>query len=491
VVSKEPSFGSKIFKLNPGSYDILIEYTESPETKKPSKLLKGVEILGTTKVEQEITFDLGQLTLASLDNAGRNVPANYRILKSGSQSVVAEVQGGNEAVTLSLSPGSYDITAHQLGEVSERLVLTDKGVNVTAGGSEARTFRFQKGTLAMRGQTTLNKKLPLIYQIFPAGKSTQVVASGAVSAEGGSISLSPGLYDMIATGQDPDLPADPRTKVTNLSVEAAKPTDLVVTFEMGQLTLKAVDDKDQPIKAEFRIQDSETKAEVARIASTEKEPAMTPIPPGKYFVTAHSMRGDVEPKPSVTLKDIQVTAKEPVSRTAKFVLGTIRVRGNNAKEEPVRTQFTLYRSGTEDVVAVSKPTDQWVLFDVSPGTYDVKAVDVTATSPEKPHVMISDLKVKAGQTISHESIFTAGKIKIIGRGPNNKIIVVSFKIFEYGADRELINGKTGDDWSVYEIPPGRYYLEAGYVDPIQSVLLKKWVNVTVGDNQVVEQVLRF
>ena len=77
----------------------------------------------------------------------------------------------------------------------------------------------------------------------------------------------------------------------------------------------------------------------------------------------------------------------------------------------------------------------------------MKATDLTATTPDKPYIMLKDLIVEAGKTISHQSIFTAGKIKIIGRGPNNKIIPVSFKIFEYGADRELINGKTGDDWA--------------------------------------------
>jgi hypothetical protein len=115
---------------------------------------------------------------------------------------------------------------------------------------------------------------------------------------------------------------------------------------------------------------------------------------------------------------------------------------------------------------------------------------VSTTEP-KPVQWLRNLKVEDGKTVSHEAIFTAGKIKVIGRGPNNKVISCAFRIFRYGSDRELISGTTSDDWEVFEIDPGKYYLEASYVDEDQAVTLKKWINVSVGDNEVVEQVLRF
>ncbi len=100
-------------------------------------------------------------------------------------------------------------------------------------------------------------------------------------------------------------------------------------------------------------------------------------------------------------------------------------------------------------------------------------------------------KVEDGKTISHEAIFTAGKLKVIGRGPNSKIITCHFKVFKYGTDRELINGVTGDDWEIFEIEPGKYYVEASYHDEEQSVTLKKWINVDIGENEIVELILRF
>jgi hypothetical protein len=55
----------------------------------------------------------------------------------------------------------------------------------------------------------------------------------------------------------------------------------------------------------------------------------------------------------------------------------------------------------------------------------------------------------------------------------------------------LISGDTGDDWQIFDIQPGNYYLEAGYVDPEASVLLKKWISFKVGENELREERLRF
>ena len=101
------------------------------------------------------------------------------------------------------------------------------------------------------------------------------------------------------------------------------------------------------------------------------------------------MRSNADPRPTIVLKGIQVLAKEPTTKVAKFALGTIRIRGTNTKEDPVRSQFTVYESGTDEVVSSSKPTTDWVIFDVPAGAYDVKAVDMTATSEDKPHVRIN------------------------------------------------------------------------------------------------------
>ena len=225
--------------------------------------------------------------------------------------------------------------------------------------------------------------MPFLFKINAAGR-TEIIASGAAPKQGTKVALSPGTYELLATGEDPTLPAEPRTKVTNIVINAGRTTDLTVNFEMGQVTLTAVNDKDEPMAAEFVVRDVTNEMITARASTDGKKPAKLTIPPGTYTVVAYSTLATVDPKPSVTLPDIKVEADKPVTKKAKFVLGTLRVRGTNAKEEPVLTQFTVYRAGTEDVVSASKPTTDWVVFEVSPGWYDIKAIDVTATTGEKP-----------------------------------------------------------------------------------------------------------
>jgi hypothetical protein len=193
----------------------------------------------------------------------------------------------------------------------------------------------------------------------------------------------------------------------------------------------------------------------------------------------------------VPVSNIKVAVDKPATEVVKLVLGTIRLRGRSTKERPIRTQFTIYLAATDEVVSQAPPSDDWMIFDLAPGTYDALAVNLVSEKEPKPMIWLRDIKVADGKTESLEAIFTAGKLKIIGRGPNNKIITCHFKVFKYGSDRELINGVTGNDWEVFEIQPGRYYLEASYHDDLMSVLLKKWINVNIGENEVVEQVLRF
>lgn len=491
VLRREKSFGAKLLRLDPGSYDIRIDYADSAQRKIPSKILKGVEVLATTKLEQTVAFDLGELVLVAVGDDGLAAPARFRLSKAGSAEIDAQVEAGAEPKRLLLTPGEYDISADLLEIQFEGFELSEKGVAVAGGERAERAFRFQKGTLALKGITTQKEAIPFLYQILRAGTPEGLVAGGAFSAEGGSLQLAPGTYDLIVTGTDPKMSASPRTKVANVVISAAETTELTVAFEMGTLKLSAVDGKGNKLPAAFLVRNQESQAEMARAASVGGDPVLLPLPPGTYDIVASSLKSSLEPKPSVPLSGVVVTSDKPAEQVIKFILGTLRLRGSNAKEQPLATQFTIYRAGTEEVVAAAPVAPSWMVFDLAPGRYDALAMNISSEEKPPPMIWLRDLAVEDGRTTSHEAIFTAGKLKIIGRGPNNQIVPCSFKVFQYGKDRELINGMTGEDWEIFEIQPGKYYLESGYHDDVQSVLLKQWVNITVGENEVVEVVLRF
>jgi hypothetical protein len=490
VVKRGESLGTKLLSLPPGTYDILIEYDRSSEERKPSKILKGVEILASTRVEQTIVFTLGQVMLSAVSSEGTLAPSRFKISKAGTDEVVATVEVGAEAKTLYLSPGTYDITTTLLEAEPESFNVTERGVTVSETASMDLTFRFQKGSLAMKGVTTQQTPLPFIFQTFASGTES-LVASGALPAEGGSIELPPGTYDLLVIGQDPAIAASPRTKITGVIIKAGETTALAAIFELGVITLSAVDGKANKLPAEFVLFDQESKAEMARASSPSGLPIQVSVPPGTYDIQAFSTKSILEPKPSTTETNVTITAQQPIEQVIQFVLGTLRLRGRNAKEQPVRTQFTIFPAGGDVAIAQAPPSSDWMVFELTPGTFDVLAAETTTGENTGAMIWIRDVTVEDGKTLSHEAIFTAGKIKIIGRGPNNRVIPCHFKVFKYGMDRELLNGETGNDWDIFEIEPGKYYVEASFHDEQQSVMLKKWINVNIGENEVVELVLRF
>lgn len=494
VVKKETSLGTKLITLKPDTYDFLIEYGSSPQTKKPTKVLKGVEILETTRVEQTVNFDLGQITLSAINNEGKLVPARFEITPASGKAAAegaSSVEIDAEAKSFFLTPAVYNISADLMEVAPEGFSLLEKNVEIKTGETVDKAFRFQKGTLAMKGITTQNEEIPFLFQAYKSGSDKVPVANGAFVRGGGSVALAPGTYDIIAMGTDPNLIASPRTKVKNVEVKAAQKNDLTIKFEMGTLKIGAVDGKNNKIPAEFILRDHDTGIRMTSIKSESGDPVSTPVPPGSYDIVAVSLKSNLEPKPSVPIPTITVTANKPLEQTVKFILGTLRLRGRNAKEQPISTEFTIYKSGMDEIVTKAPVSTDWMVFDLAPGIYDAFAVDTSVTKDPKPMIWLRDLKVEDGKSSSHEAIYTAGKIKIIGRSSNNRIIQCKFKVFRYGADRELISGVTGDDWEVFEIDPGKYYLEASYVDDVQTVTLKKWINISIGENEVVEQVLRF
>jgi len=494
VVKRDKSFGTKLLSLDPGTYDILIEYSESPELKKPSKILKGVEILATTRVEQTVNFDLAQLQLSAINNEGKLVPSVFevrRLTEGGTPMTPVQVQTGIDAKSVFLTPGTYTITGNLAEATPEPFTLFEKDIKLSSGMMTDRVFRFQKGTLSLKAITTQKTQIPFIFQAYRTGKVDVPIASGAFPKSGGSVQLAPGTYDLLAIGSDPEMMASPRTKVTGVEIKAADKKDVTINFEMGELKLAAIDGKDNKLPAEFVVRDHETQLEMAKVKSESGSEVKIPIPPGTYDIVATSLKSTLEPRPSVPVTGVVVAPDKPAEKIIKFVLGTLRLRGRDSKEKPIITQFTMYKAGSDKLVSGAPATTDWVVFDLAPGSYDALAINTASTQEPKPMIWLRDLKIEDGKAISHESIFTTGKLKIMGRGPNNKLIICKFKVFQYGADRELIYGVTGEDWEIFEIEPGKYYLEASYVDNINNVVLKKWINISIGDNEVVEQIIRF
>ncbi|PIR24660.1 MAG: hypothetical protein COX62_00420 [Deltaproteobacteria bacterium CG_4_10_14_0_2_um_filter_43_8] len=491
---EETSFGTKLLELNPGTYDLLIEYSQSSEAKLPSKLIKGVEVLANSKIEQMINFDLAPITLSAVSDDDKPVAARYEFFKSGQKSPVAQITAPAQSKTYFLTPGNYNIVAMKQDSGPEHFLLSEENVSLALMNPVEKVFRFQRGSIALKNITSQQTSLPFLFRIYDQEKPDHLIGSGALPAEGGSIQVAPGKYSLLLIGQDPKLPANPRTRITNVLVEPAKTVEVNALFQMAILQLHAQNTQNENLKASFKLYEKDSGELLTSVDYNGKETTTIAIPPGNYDILS-TLTGDfLEPKPSVRLKNVTVSVEQPANVKALFTLGTLRLRGETSKGKTVTTKFFLFNSTETEAVLETPASEAWVTLALVPGTYDVKAVDFNAKEDdtnEKRHVWLRDVNVEDAKSISHEAIFTAGKLRIIGRGPNGKLINCTFKVFQYGADRELINGETGDDWKTFEIDPGRYYLEAAYVDKENSVVLKKWINLKIDDNEIVENVLRF
>jgi hypothetical protein len=134
---------------------------------------------------------------------------------------------------------------------------------------------------------------------------------------------------------------------------------------------------------------------------------------------------------------------------------------------------------------------EWVTTTLIESNYDIKVEDASARSDPKPNVWFHDVNINAEQEAVVEAIFKNGKLKMMCRGPNDVKLTCDYKVFSYGMDSPLFEGVTEERWKEFDIPPGNYYIEAGYHDEKDEVLLKKWISIRIQPNEMLEQIIRF
>lgn len=489
VLQKEESYGIELLRLPAGSYDILVEYSGSKVTQKPSKLLKGVELTATGKVEQEIRFDLASLTLSAFDAAGKAVPTQFTLHTAGTQTKIAEWTSEGEEETLFVAPGSYDLTALKKEPPGQEMTLEEPNIQVSLEQGFIKRFAFQTGTIILKSATSDKKPIAVSYSVTKATLPDSMIAKGKLEATGGKIELPPGTYDIYIEGEDPTYKVQPRGELKNVAVEGGSIQEQTIVLKIGQIHLKALKAENEKAPSEFKIINQDQR-EVASVVSKEGEVTLA-LSPGTYDVQAHLLSTIYTKPPIAEVKEVKIEEGKTLEQRVVYELGALKLLGRNAKEQRINTKFTIFEGGTEEVVAQIGPTRDWVQFDLPKGNYDLKAIDVNAQGELGSFVWQRDITIEANALYVREAVFTNAKLRLIGRGTNNQIVPVRFKIYEYGHDRPLISGATGQDWQSFDLVPGNYYVEASYIDQESSQILKKWITLQISENEFVEKELRF
>lgn len=490
ILQREESFGIELLRLPPGAYDILVEYHQSISEKKPSKVLKGVELTQTGKVEQEIRFDLAAMTLAAFDKEGKPAKTEYILFKAGEKQKIASAISEGVETTFFIEPGMYDLVANRIAPEGQAMTLAEKNITTSLEQGFSKIFSFQTGTLVLKGMTSAKQPVALAYKVKKPGDEATIILEGEVEKTGGKIELPPDVYDIVVEGFDPSLASRPKGKLENITVEGGSLQEQTITLTVGTLKLKAVKAGEEAANAEFIILDPETEEVVAK-AKGEKGEANITLSPGKYQAQAQLISDVYQEGPKTEKTEVVIVENKETEATLRFELGTLKILGRNAKEQKLETTFTIYEGATENVVATAGPVKNWITFDLSPGNYDIKAVQSETKAEGQPTVWQRNIDITIDSLYVREMVFTNAKLRLIGRGTNNEVIPVQFKVYKYGHDRPLFDGITGQDWQSFDINPDQYYIEASYHDPDSSQILKKWVSLKVNENEFVEKELRF
>jgi len=489
IVERAESSGIKFLKLSPGSYDIRVDYATSLEKTKPSKIVKGVEVGATSKTEQIIHFDLGAINITAVNQNGKETTSNFYIRKSGSDDIIGSLLAVPSPQVIFLTPGKYDIDAETAEEGTATLTAQVKDVEVKDGETIEQTLKFQTGQLSLKAQNISKQTVPISYRITKPG-SPEVIASGSGPMEGMVIDLAPGKYDVYVAWVDPNIQGSPEVKLSDITISGGETLEQLATIVTGTLKLSGKDSAGKLIHTEFSIKKAGDPAEIAKAVS-ETAPIEIFVAPGSYDVTALDTTSKVVPAPSILWENVVLKEGETVAKEAEFKLGTWKAIGKNAKQQMMTTTFTIYRGGTDEPLVTETSERDWITFNLTPGIYDAKAEDTEAKSEPKPSVWFHDVEIKQGETVTSEAVFTSGKLKLLCMGTNNTPLICEFNLFSYGSDTALFSGVTTSEWQEFDIPPGKYYMEAGWHDPKEEQFLKKWLNISVNENEIVEEILRF
>lgn len=491
VVEQGRTPGVKFFQLQPGTYDILITYADSLQDPKPSKLLRGVEVQGSARAEQTLYFELGFLELSGVSPYGEPVALTYALHTPGDTKALATIEGRSEPIKTALTPGEYVLMASgpTINEIP--LTTTSDPLTITAGKKLGYTFRFETGELVLRAQTSRGDFVRAEYAIGLQSAPDKTLTKGELHPEGNTIPLPVGDYVVVIRAGKGLLQNAPEVRLDQVTIPARDRVQELITFPVGNLQVIGKESGGTPTKTEFTLTRSH-ETDILWRTITKETADETTIAPGLYTIMATRLGGNITPPPVIVWEDVEIGEEKTTVKEAIFQLGTLQLLSKDAAGAPLRGEFTLFRPGiTEPLATQRTASGDPLILQLTPGLYDVRAQDVSASGDVKPTIWLHAIPVAANETTSREVVFTSGRVRITCRGTNNTPLPCSFRFFTYGQDAPLFSGATEEEWEEFEIKPGYYYLEVDFNDLAKSHHLKKWINVHVAENETVEEIVQF
>ena len=359
-----------VFQLMPGTYDIEVE--NQTDANKPKVSLAGITIESGKRVEKEVEFSGGTLTVKAVRN-GKPLSAMCIVFagQGAERKQVTRSMTRDEGAVFQLMPGTYDIEVENQTDANKPKVSL-AGITIESGKRVEKEVEFSGGTLTVKAVRN-GKPLSAMCIVFTGqGAERKQVTRGMTQDKGVVFQLLPGTYDIEVENQTDA--SKPRVSLPGITIEGGKSVEKTVEFSGGTLMVKAVRNG-KPLSAMcivFTGQGDERK-QVTR-SMTQDKGAVFQLLPGTYDIEVENQTDASKPK--VSLPGVTIEAGKSIEKTAEFSGGTLTVKAvRNGK--PLSALCVVFTGEGADrkQVTRSQTRNEGAVFQLVPGVYSLSVED--------------------------------------------------------------------------------------------------------------------
>ncbi|MCF8111661.1 MAG: VWA domain-containing protein, partial [Desulfobacteraceae bacterium] len=368
-----------------------------------------------------------------------------------------------------LKPGTYKVvfTDEQLPGNPSR---SFSDVKVELDQTVSRTARFEAGILELSAIKE-NRKIHAHARIY---QKDNLAASGWLE-EGKSraFSLLPGVYRVEVT--DKSIPEEPVVSLKDVEIKSGQSISRQANFSReGELKIEAMREG-KGIHVHARVYKGDE-----RVASgwlEEGRGASFKLLPGVYRVEVQDKK--IPQQPVVVLEDIEIEPGQTVSKQAQFAReGQLRIEAFKG-DKSIHVYAQVYK-GDKRVASSWLEEGKGASFKLLPGVYRVEIQDKKI--PQQPVVVLEDIEVQPGQTVSKQAQFVQEGQLRIEAFQGGRSLHVYVKVYK-GNDRAAYGWLDEGKGKTFKLLPGTYRVEIK--GPDDQVKEQKGIDIKSGQTKSV------
>jgi len=334
---------------------------------------------------------------------------------------------------------------------------------------ETRTVGFLE-IMAFRNETPVRARVEVFKQ--DTGQRVKNINTAMDEKKPGVIRLKPGTYKVVFT--DEQLPGNPSRSCSDVRIEPDQTVSRTARFEAGILELSAIKEN-RKIHAHARIYQKDNLAASGWLE--EGKGASFKLLPGVYRVEVQDKK--IPQQPVVVLEDIEIEPGQTVNKQAQFAReGQLRIEAFKGGKS-IHVYAQVYK-GDKRIASSWLEEGKGAGFKLLPGVYRVEIQDKKI--PQQPVVVLEDIEVQPGQTVSKTAQFTQEGVLKVEAIKAGKSLHAYSKVYK-GDDRAAYGWLEEGKGKTFKLLPGTYRIEVK--GPDDQVKEQKGIDIKSGQTKSV------